>query len=314
MTRHDLIAILPGVHTIPADLNVISQHVGDHTVVLDRQTAPAIRLPVDRKTELQNAVTRQRIFERLMLQSTVLPALPRQPLAFSDAERLVQANRPLLIEAKERLAGRSQFQIIVDWKQDSVLERFRDTAEIAPLFDLGKVSEETLTRATGDLRFRLGNEIEAQLTRVSQDLITTPGGPDTVFSGVVLVADADLPHLDQCVEKIDDIWSEGFRIQQIGPAPAASFLSLQMLWIRPPMLHQARELFETTAWPAPEQVATIRKALLRRLDASQANQIRQAAEILNAAAHLPEPEQGFPLLRRWSEGTADVAQTDKQVA
>ncbi len=314
MSQYDLIALLPGYHDIPERLNVRVHHVADFTIIMERECSPVLRLPQSRKVELRGAARRQSVLEQLMPIATVLPVLPRQSLRVSDAEAMILANTAYLAQLQTKLVGKVQYQLIVDWKSEGVLAQFRHSPELAPLFDAPLINPPMLERAVTALKMRLVVEIQGLLASIAKDLITLPGEAETVFSAVLLIDETATMWLDRAVEAIDDIWTEGLRIRQIGPAPAASFNSLVLENVTGSMLKDALRLFDYNSMPDLSQITTTKKRLLRQSDPAIADRIRRAADILVAGTGLAQPEQGFPMLKSWSEGTASLPDNNRQVA
>lgn len=309
--KRDLIAILPRVFgdvlSLPEGL--VAHHGDDWILVLSDQPAlPAWRSTL-RRQRLARAATRQRYLEALISAGPVLASLPGTTLADEDAADVLLANAPTLQRFADELRGKIQYQVTITWEASRVLERFRDAPELAPLFSSGSVSSAALVAGITRLADRLRAGVAARLDAVSCALTELPRETDMIANFVVLVNQMHAPNLDATLEDIDGIWPDGFRIRQIGPSPATSFCSFEILEVDPSGLAQARKCLGLAAGASPDDIEAARSQKLR-LPGAAVEEVRRAAECLTAVARLGPDAKRVHLITRWSEPGAHAAQME----
>ncbi|MFT6223464.1 MAG: hypothetical protein ACJA1F_001308 [Paracoccaceae bacterium] len=322
MPSHELIAILPGRPKALAIEDVEFIQNDDFTAVLRRIPRRLLKLPQSRHTRLRAAGQRQLYLETLMSSGTVLPALPDILLDPQEAVTLLRTNSPMLERLSQRMEQRIQYQITIEWQVDKILEHFRTAPEIAPLFENGPTSVKSIEAAVSKMRDRLNTQISTLLQTACEDMIGLPHDNGVLWNMVVLTTQNDQFALDQAIEAIDAIWTDGFRIRQIGPAPAGSFTSLSLDRISWKTLDDALAVLDLQDWDGVEDVRRIRHRLLKQQRQKAANndanlhEIRNAAHIIEAARRAGNIDTGeLLLLREWSEGQAAVTEDiERQVA
>lgn len=313
MSRHDLVAIVHGTPDLGTMPEVIGNTLHGFTVVCHADPAPTIRLPQDRRTLLKRAAHRQKICEALMQSGTVLPALPQQPVSLSQITDLILANLPALQNWTAKYARLVQYQVTVTWDEPKVLGYFRTAPEITPLYARQSVTAEQIGRAVHDLADRLAQQMAQSLTTVALETQTLPDTGNGLINMVLLMPETAEPILDEAVTTIDAIWTEGLQIRQIGPGPAGSFLSLAARQVTREDVEAAKSLLGLKLINR-DDISRSAKALLRKADAHNAHDIRDAACILEAAGRLGRPETGFVLLEPWAEGTSQASNMARRVA
>jgi Gas vesicle synthesis protein GvpL/GvpF len=190
----------------------------------------------------------------------------------------------------------------VTWDAALVLQRFRDTPELAGLFDAGRVAPEAIGAAVARLADRLGSSIAAILGPVARDLIALPVDATTLANVVMLVPQDRTDALDAALCDIDAIWTEGFRIRQIGPAAPCSFVTLHPRWISAAHIADAHALLDVTPTSPAQTLDAARKAMLRHGTAEK-ERIDAAHRIAVAAARV-RSARGFHLCDIWRDGSA----------
>lgn len=269
------------------------------TVVVFAQRAAAIRLPQTRRQLLLHAAHRLQIQEACMNLATVLPFGQCPAVSVAGACDLVDANRPQLQHLFQRFAGLFQVQLVIDWSEEGVIAHFRDSAELAPLFQGATIAPTAPAHAVSKLAARLSGKVEEALAEVCADIVSLPVAAGTLWNGALLVRADHMDRLTATVEAIDAIWPAGFRIRQIGPAPVASFATLGVDFVGAGAVEAAcanrGEDHATTSW---------RRAALMTLgpDMNDREAVRAQARIIEAADRLGSPRRGFGLLRTYSEG------------
>lgn len=292
MPKFELFALMPAASELPMISGLQFVRTPTYIAVLSAAPQKAIALPQSRRQILAAAARRQAQLEKCMGEGPLIICRPQFFIAPDDLPGLIRANHPLLDRLATRLAGKVQYQITVSWNEAAVLTRFRDSPELAELFQMPRVTPAVLRRGISALRQRLTGQIDAHLTGLSDEIINLPAAPDMLCNAAVLIKQAQIAELDAAIEGIDAIWTEGFQIKQIGPAPAASFA----------LLHP--QFIETTAYQAAiahlgleglfneEAVALARRRLLQN-DPQNANHTKYCAEIAAAAARLGGAEGLF---------------------
>ena len=226
MKAYELFAIIPAASIESNEGQLQHLTVGAYTAIFSSTARKAILLPVTRKQALMNAAKRQAILESFIAQGPVIGCRPNVFLSKSEIAALIMCNGALLDQVRHRLSGMVQYQITVNWMADRVLDRFRDSPELVELFQKGKVTPAAIKQSVTALADRLSSQIEIELSNLSDELLHLPRTEDMLCNIVILLKQDHSSALDEAVERIDSIWSEGFRIRQIGPAPATSFALL----------------------------------------------------------------------------------------
>ena len=216
----------------------------------------------------------------------ILPALPGQAVAAKDVDGLVRANRPDLDALAARARGCVQFQVSVTWDEALARARFGD-----------------LDAA----RHRLSAAAEAPLSAVAAEVLGLPVAADGLINRAVLVPRSSIPALDDAVEAIDALWTEGLRIRQIGPMPPVSFCSLVVRRVPARAVAAARLALGIDGHADPALIDAARRARLRAGAAPDV--IRTTAGIAAAAARRGPPEGDLLLCDIWSEDRAETVRS-----
>ena len=296
MKTHELICIVDnGPHTPPDD-QTQCVNVGPYTAILSTASRPLESLPMSRAEAMRQAAARQALFERLLPMGTVVAAKPQLWLTPDQAATCLRANAGVQDEACAWL------------RNAQVLDRFRDTPEISPLFAAETTTPDALERAISRLRNRLGAHIRQLLDPVVTDIIALPVTDDMLCNFAVLIPAKAEAELDRCVEAIDAIWSDGFRIRQIGPSAAGSFALLDLAWVTADEIKAAHRLLSLDPG-APQDV--VQSARRRALMTSQGetSHIKHAARIVDSTRQ--SGADGFHLATLLSEdqGLGDATWT-----
>lgn len=286
MGLRDLVCVLCGAgdFAIPPGLKAISH--GGFTVLLGGNHRQRLLRPT-RKLMLRDAAKRQSVLETMMTAGTVIPVLPGMAIKATQVPEFIDANRPLLEGLVQKLGGRVQFQITVSW----------DAREASAHF--GARDPENLAEVAGEL----AQEFEEMLDTVVQERLSLPGATDVILNAVVLCAAEKESDLDQVVARIDEMWSDGLRIRQIGPSPALSFCSLGLRKFSKAQIAAARRVLGVAVDATPSDIARARHAALKQAAPEAWNMLKSGAEILVAVSR----SQGTtppPLAYVWKEGRA----------
>ncbi|WP_342070898.1 GvpL/GvpF family gas vesicle protein [Yoonia algicola] len=312
MTSSEIIAVLPG--TLTSSVHVQLQFVPAHgyTAVLAQHPRSAIKLPLSRKDVLLTAAQRQAWLEQCMQCGTVLPFGMDSMIDQADVPALIAANRPLLDALASRFAGKVQFQVTVSWDPQGVLSKFRNSPELSGLFGEVSIAPDKLSLSVKALSERLQNQILHLLEKVASEVLQLPVTDDMLTNSVVLVETSRLAELDQTIEAIDAIWTEGLRIKQIGPAPAASFASLAPRKITARDIEIALETIGSRPHDTQQDIARARRDALLQSPLAAAD-IKRSAEIIDAAFRVGTNNQAFFLCTAISDGQAAFV-TQRKVA
>ncbi|MDX8348468.1 GvpL/GvpF family gas vesicle protein [Cognatiyoonia sp. IB215446] len=283
MKNFELYALTPRTSKLPKVDGLQYLHMSTYSAIMSVKAQKAMALPKSRQQILSAAAMRQAQLEKCMEADPLIICRPQFFISQEHLPGLVSANRPLLDRLGARLKGKVQYQITVNWNEEAVLDKFRDSPELRGLFKKRQVTPTTLARSTSELRKRLVSQIETQLSRLSDQVIDLPAMPDMLFNAVILLARAQIPELDAAVEAVDDIWTEGFQIKQIGPAPAASFALLDPKPIDAGEIDAALKHLDLQRPLDESTVARARRETLLNVP-QQADYTKRCAEIAAAMA------------------------------
>ncbi|MEO1153345.1 MAG: GvpL/GvpF family gas vesicle protein [Pseudomonadota bacterium] len=306
--KREIVAILPRLpegSILPE--RTLAHHFEDWSVVVSTSRIPARFGQALRRQRVQEAPRRLRQLEDLMALGPVLPAIPGASVPVEILGDLCAANAITLQRLCARATGKVQYQITVSWTAADVLDRFRDTAEIAPLFAGSVVTAEAMARAVTRLATRLSLRILSELEPIGAEIVELPTEDGMVCNLVLLIDAGRIPALETAVEAVDAIWPEGFRIQQIGPAPATSFCAFRVRRYGPRSLARARRALDVAPGCTAQDIAHARRTCLRQADASVEG-IRTAAEVLTAQARLRTAPDHVYLLELHSEAARPATQ------
>jgi hypothetical protein len=225
-----------------------------------------------------------------MRAGTVLPALPGTKIAPDALEAMIVCNNDLLNNLAERLVGRVQYQVIL---RCDLHEAYRVLAAQPGPFH-GLSTPESLQTALADCVLnRLAALPGAEVTAL-------PVTDDVVANFTLLLPEERVMTLDQAIEEIDAIWSEGFTLRQVGPSPAVSFASLGLKPVSLSTLNNALNCLGLDEGANLDTIRHARREALKQPGAA-ADQIREAAEVLVMASALDSPGP-FHRVYVWAEG------------
>lgn len=312
--QHELVAVLPTPTVAAPDGLQFVEHTG-LSAVFRTERAPTLRLMEGRKTRLQKAARHQKTLEALMAFGTVLPVQQGTYMTLEDGQDMLAANEPVLQGALQRMAGLVQFQVSVAWDQAGVLSHFRDQPELAPLFAGKSVRSDMLEVAIQALAGRLADDMSEKLAAVAVDQLALPLEATTIFNTAILLRQEDEMRLDAVVESIDAIWSEGFQIKQIGPAPGSSFGTVMSRKVTNTEIKAAIKCLGLEGDISPALVHARRQQLLRAPDAgTSVAEIKTAATLLEAVSRVQADLTEFRLCTVWSESEASPSVVEPMVA
>ncbi|MDX8351420.1 GvpL/GvpF family gas vesicle protein [Cognatiyoonia sp. IB215182] len=285
MKNFELYALTPATSNLPR-IEGLQYVCGlTHTAIMSAAPQKVLTLPQSRKQLLTAAAQRQARLEACMDPGPLIVCRPQFFISHEDVQALISANRPLLDRLVARLTGKVQYQITISWNEAAVLTKFRDSAELKRLFRKRHITPSMLARGVSTLRQRLVSEIEAHLSGISDQMIHLPAMPDMLCNAAILLERAQNPQLDNAIEAIDAIWTEGFRIKQIGPAPAASFALLDPSLVDADEIEAAIRHLGLQKPLSEEAVTRARQEALRQAP-QHANYTKRCAEIAAATARL----------------------------
>lgn len=160
-------------------------------------------------------VDRQRLLEHLLTRHDVLPLRPGAGLGPADAADFLKINKALLRAALNDCVGKVQYQLTISWDPSAALGRFASMT--------GDTAHALATSAEA-MRRSLSRDFAGRLDGAVLDRIDQPiDGIETVLNAVLLVERNATAALDQALEEIDAVWSEGLRLRLVGPLPPLSF-------------------------------------------------------------------------------------------
>lgn len=298
MATFDLLGVLEGNHVKPPlpGLRMIGQD--GLTAVLSAQPRPILRLPQGRKAQLLALADRLRAQEACLALGTFLPASPLAHLSPETAVLFLDANRPFLFDQVARFAGLVQYQLQVAWDEPQVLARFRDHADIAPLF-AGPLQPEAIPLAVSRLAEGLGREILDHLA-TALEVQPLPRVPGLLWNGALLIPRSGEAELERALQRIDAIWTEGFTLRLTGPAPIVSFCTLDLEAVSAAQIDWALDRFGLASIAQAAEVPGIRRRLLMA-NAEAREEVDFQARVIEAAARL-RGHKGFALARARADG------------
>ncbi|ARE42208.1 hypothetical protein RGUI_4067 [Rhodovulum sp. P5] len=226
----------------------------------------------------------------------VLPALSGAILAERDVPVMLQANAPLFTRLADTLRGRVQYQVQVSWDEAAAPARFGDPAGLDAV-------REGLSARIGDM-----------LGLVSEEMVALPIRDAVIFNAALLVAENEIPALDQTVEAVDAIWTDGFSIRQIGPSPAVSFCSLGLRQVSSRAIQKARDRLGLSGDLDAEAIRSARRHALMSAKDDVRERVKTAADILEVLTACPEAEKGFHHAFVWWEGRAGPKTEERAAA
>ena len=286
---------------------------GDWTACLI--DSPRWRRAVLKRIALRRAVHRQEALEALLEFGAVVPVAPGALVRPDELPQIAAANGDTLTKAFGACAGRVQYEVEVGWAEDKVLTAFRHAPEIAPLFRAASVDPEDIAKRVEALRTRLAEEIGALLTPVASETVTLSRRSGTVARFALLISRTAHAAFEKAVEAVDALWTEGFRVRQIGPAPAAAFGTL--LFRRPSreeLPKAAARLGLPNTWKGEDLRLARRRALLAAQAPDAAQEVREAYRLLAGWDAVGRPSTPPPVLDLWREGQAIPKPAQEAVA
>nr|WP_281493172.1 GvpL/GvpF family gas vesicle protein [Yoonia sp. F2084L] len=307
---HEILAILPTVDTPAPDHRLQFVTAAGFTAVLKKSKRPTIALPQSRRQVLQDAAVRQSLLEACMPLGPLLVFRPGCHLDINELTAFVTANQPVLDRLAGQLRDMVQFQVSVSWTPPGVLDHFRSAPEITPIFQSGQTSQDALTLGITALAARLHSDIADILDGVSTDLLHLPCAEDMLINTVVLLPANHADKLDQAIELVDGIWSDGFLIKQIGPSPAASFALLDIAPITPLEIRYAIDRLGLDKKITINAIQQARRDALLRTP-QDAAQIKQAVTVVEAAVRVGAFDQALMLCTVQAEGAAHAKSVQK---
>ncbi|MEM8537578.1 MAG: GvpL/GvpF family gas vesicle protein [Pseudomonadota bacterium] len=281
MTDYTALALIADGDPLGENTDVHAIRHNGVTALLLPEKRPLIALPQSRKAALQGAARRQAMLEAVMPLGTVLPFRPGQQLTPDDVAPLIDANRSLIDTLQQRFAGLVQYQITVTWQAEGVLKRFRASPELAPLFAAGHANASQIQFAVSRLAERLSGDMQDMLAGTVAECTQLPRVDGMILNSVVLLPESAEAALDAALAQIDAIWADGLHIRQVGPAPPASFATLDPQFVTVGMVAAALETLGIAAGASETAIMTARKDALRRTSAAQ-EEVNRASEILLA--------------------------------
>jgi len=292
MKNFELYALTPATSDLSRIDGLQYVHLPTYTAILCATPRKALALPQSRKQLLTAAARRQAQLEGCMDPGPLIVCRPQFFISPHDLPRLIGANGPLLDQLVSRLKDRVQYQITVSWNEAAVLTDFRYSSELKGLFQKRQVTPTALARSISALRQRLTHEIETHLSGLSDQIIDLPAMADMLCNKAILLERAQIPQLNVAVEAIDEIWTEGFRIKQIGPAPAASFALLDPYLVEADEI-EAAILHLGLKEPLTENAINHARRETLRKAPQRANYTKRCAKIAAAAARVPDKARLF---------------------
>lgn len=282
MTSFELICIVANKLERPPNARTQCVSAAGFTAVLSKASRPMITLPLSRADALKDAASRQATFESLLSQGVVIAAKPRQWLDLAQMSDCLECNAALLEKLATRFDRQVQFQVSVDWDAAQVLGHFRTAPEMAELFDVEHPSTHLLETSLTSLRARLGAQVHDLITPVATEIIALPRLETTLSNLAVLIPRDREPDLDQAVEAVDALWSEGLKIRQIGPSAPGSFALLELDWISKDDIERAHATLGTSSATSQGEIHTARRRALMMQGADTAR-VKRASDALHGA-------------------------------
>ena len=205
---------------------------------------------------LQYLAQHQRVLERVMLDSSVIP-LKFGTYADDDGQvlEILRAGRNEFAAALESHAGKIEFDVAVSWPDlKSVLaEIARDETVVSMKARIANHAE-----ATVEQRVRLGQLVKELLDQKNKaaaarlvvslrtkwrNIVVIPTRDDSaVLNAAVLIDRAEEAEFDQVLEQLNRSYDDRLKFRRVGPLPPYSFATAEVKTVQAGRLDAARRL------------------------------------------------------------------------
>lgn len=239
MTAHErllLIGVMWNEHrrvTAVTEAGFGTTSIGDLTAVYLEEASCGARQG-GRTAVARKILEHQKQQERLLAATGFLPAQPNlQFTSKADILSILEDSAEDLHELLERYGEREQYQVIVSWYPEAMLQRFLETGDGQRVASEAKAAGSRL--AAGKIIGAAMEEWRAALSRSFSDTIEAStdgwqllpvGEPVHLVNGVGLVPRGQSGALEAALETIDAAHPNGLKIKMIGPLPAVSFATI----------------------------------------------------------------------------------------
>lgn len=315
---HEIIAILPGISDGPP--------LPEGLIAVAGREARAILAPAIGWQRLlgggakQAAIRHHARLEALLPGGPVLPFRIGVACSRDEAALVLEIDAALISRLGREIGDRRHYQLTLAWDEARVLDRFRDSPELASLFAGAAVTAEALRDAVAALAKRLRDTALGILEPAICEPLEQPRSPGDLLHLVFLLAPGEEKSLETALETIDALWPEGFRLRLIGPSAPISHGLLDLDRADSAALHAAARRLDLPLDTIDAAcIAQASRGALRHsgLPANEADQIRQAARLLDQVcrANALGWRQGtaLPLLRHLRDN-ASAAQSEGKAA
>lgn len=245
-------------------------------VVSDYEDDDPAALP--REETVRRLLAHQRVVERVMQRTTVLPVRFGTVLGdHAEVEAVLQQGAHRLERALEAIEGKVEIEVAATWELARALERVSgDEAVLAlkaswstgrqPTFEqrvqLGRVVKECLDRMRDSYRARMIEVLRPSvLDAVSNVLVTD----DLVMNVAFLVERDRQEEFDARVHQLDALFDHEITFRVIGPLPPYSFCTVELQRLSH---DEIRAAARTLRLDAPSSAGAVRRAY-RRLAATE---------------------------------------------
>ena len=267
----------------------------------------ATRIPfaeVAPERTLQYLAQHQRVLERVMLDSPVIP-LKFGTYADDDGQvlEILRAGRHQFAGALEKYADKVEVDLAAFWADlKSVLaEIARDEAVISAKAQIGNQAQATTAQriSLGQLVKTLLDEknkgiadrLVATLRTQWQDIVVNPTRDDSaVLNAAVLIDRAEEAEFDQVLEQLDRCYDSRINFRRVGPLPPYSFATAEVKTVQASRLDAAGRLLRLGESASLAEIKGAYRRLLQEVHPDRNTDPRAADSLkdLSAAYELLE--------------------------
>lgn len=280
-----LYAIIPVNHPAGALLLTESDiDVGIDVVEVDQVAAVVGPEPIggirgrSRQILMPLLLAHQQVVERVMASTPVLPVkfgtvAPNR----ESVQRCLMEGKDAFLAAFERMAGKTQFEILVTWDTEAVLSEIARMPAVVqaraalvetdgPIDELARISFGRLVKGTLEQRrTALAERFAAVLKETAIDSVTNPLMDDRMVLNLGLLIDAHRADaLDRLLERLDSAYDGRLNIRCVGPLPPHSFATVEIDFLEEAEIAQACSLLGLTTSSSTNDIRSAYHRLAKR--------------------------------------------------
>jgi hypothetical protein len=243
-----------------------------------RTTAEASFAGRGRQELARLLLSHQQTIESVMARAPVLPVKFATVAPDRESvERCLASGAAKFAEAFGRLAGRTQFEVLVTWDLDKVFTEIARSAEVvrlkSELAATGQVdraaSVKLGTAVKGLLderRDAVSEKLSGELRGIAIDAIDNALMDDRmVLNLALLIGRSQAAALDRCLEALDGAYDGKLNFRCVGPLPPHSFATVEVSFLDAGKVSWARGVLELDEVADAEDVRAAYRRLAKRV-------------------------------------------------